>query len=415
MYQSYKVEGGSYYSSQNYWMKEQQEREWKREQERERERYRLEQEHKRREQEREQKRMEERQEKRKLDYQKLISILEEIDTVETIDLHYTWIGNKGIIILADALKVNSSITNINLSDTEMYHQGLLAIVDVLKINITTINLSGNKISKKGAIILADALKVNSSIENINLANTGIYHEGLLAIIDVLRINTRITTIDFSRNRISEECAIELAEAFKVNQTLLKILLEATYIEKQGIIELVSSFETSSSLLTLTFIGNFHKSLEEKEVTMVRLFTKNIENQNIELYSEKRALDLQKIILLPIELCSIITQYEGLPTGYTLPSDIEKFSVINNLKEISYDWSKNFETNLIGIIEENEHELNYGNDNSWWYSIKYITLGLTILTGLYIIYNNFFNNNCSLEIDPNDQLLIGDLMPIHEDL
>jgi hypothetical protein len=56
-----------------------------------------------------------------------------------------------------------------------------------------------------------------------------------------------------------------------------------------------------------------------------------------------------------------------------------------------------------------------NDNSWWYSIKYITLGLTILTGLYIIYNNFFNNNCSLEIDPNDQLLIGDLMPIHEDL
>jgi Ran GTPase-activating protein (RanGAP) involved in mRNA processing and transport len=71
------------------------------------------------------------------------------------------LGIDGAKALADALKVNSTITSINLSFNYVGDDGVKALGDALKVNsaITTINFSNNYVGVDGAKAFADALKV----------------------------------------------------------------------------------------------------------------------------------------------------------------------------------------------------------------------------------------------------------------
>jgi hypothetical protein len=56
------------------------------------------------------------------------------------------------VALADALKVNKSVTKINLEDNEIGAEGAAALTDALKVNksVTSINISCNRIGAEGA-------------------------------------------------------------------------------------------------------------------------------------------------------------------------------------------------------------------------------------------------------------------------
>jgi len=85
--------------------------------------------------------------------------------VKVIDLAYCDIGEAGAKQLADALKINKSITTIYLSINNIGDDGAKSLADALKINksITTIYLYGNNIGDEGAQSLADSLNTNTSI------------------------------------------------------------------------------------------------------------------------------------------------------------------------------------------------------------------------------------------------------------
>ena len=57
-----------------------------------------------------------------------------------------------------------------MQSNEIGPEGAIAIADALKINtsIKELNLWKNKIGPEGAIAIADALKINTSIEELNL-------------------------------------------------------------------------------------------------------------------------------------------------------------------------------------------------------------------------------------------------------
>ena len=60
--------------------------------------------------------------------------------------------------LAEALKVNSTVTHIQLRNNQIGDKGLVALANGLKTNITMLTLNNNQIGNKGAISLAEALK-----------------------------------------------------------------------------------------------------------------------------------------------------------------------------------------------------------------------------------------------------------------
>jgi hypothetical protein len=96
------------------------------------------------------------------------------------------------LALAEALKVNATITGINLRENEIGLEGALALAEALKVNatITDINLRENEIGPERALALADALQVNTSLTRLDLDDDGL-DESHIARVDALTArNTR---------------------------------------------------------------------------------------------------------------------------------------------------------------------------------------------------------------------------------
>ncbi|KAL0239384.1 hypothetical protein GEMRC1_009492 [Eukaryota sp. GEM-RC1] len=73
------------------------------------------------------------------------------------------------MLLIELLKVNTTVTNIDLNGIHVRTECVRALAEVLKVNttITSIDLSMNSVGDAGDRALAEALKVNS-IVNIRL-------------------------------------------------------------------------------------------------------------------------------------------------------------------------------------------------------------------------------------------------------
>ncbi|KAL0238607.1 hypothetical protein GEMRC1_013080 [Eukaryota sp. GEM-RC1] len=162
-------------------------------------------------------------------------------TVTRINLEFNSIGNEGAIALAEALKVNSTVTRINLEYNSIGKEGAIALAEALKVNstVTKFDLWRNSIGDEGAVALADALKVNSTVTEINLPDNSIGDEGAVALADALKVNSTVTEINLPDNSIGDEGAIALADALKVNSTVTKINLWCNSIRNEGSIECIS--------------------------------------------------------------------------------------------------------------------------------------------------------------------------------
>jgi len=131
-------------------------------------------------------------------------ILSAIDHgLEEIHISYRTMGDDDAIILANCLKVNSSITIIG-------SVGARALADALKIN-TTINefdFSGNTmVCDDGMQALADAFRVNSSLKTIGLARChDVSFVGWTTLAEALKINTIVTSLDMSAQSKSSPCS-----------------------------------------------------------------------------------------------------------------------------------------------------------------------------------------------------------------
>ena len=66
------------------------------------------------------------------------------------------------LLLRPKVKVNKTLTNLNLSDNGMSEAGATSIAEVIKFNktLTNLNLCSNGISNAGATSIAEAIKVN---------------------------------------------------------------------------------------------------------------------------------------------------------------------------------------------------------------------------------------------------------------
>ena len=98
--------------------------------------------------------------------------------------------------LADALKVNASLTTLYLYNNNFGDEGAASLADALKVNasLTVLNLYENNIGAEGAASLADALKVNASLTELHLDYNDIGAAGAASIAESLKVNTSLTKL-----------------------------------------------------------------------------------------------------------------------------------------------------------------------------------------------------------------------------
>ena len=131
----------------------------------------------------------------------------------------------GIGAIADALRINASLTDLNLESNQLGPEGGVALAEALRVNasLTVLNLYGNQLDAAGGSAIADALRVNASLMSLDLLNNSIGAKGGMAFADALRVNTSLTNLDIGYNEIGEAGGVAIADALRVNASLTKVL------------------------------------------------------------------------------------------------------------------------------------------------------------------------------------------------
>ncbi|KJE95257.1 hypothetical protein CAOG_05730 [Capsaspora owczarzaki ATCC 30864] len=177
-------------------------------------------------------------------------------TMTWLALWQNQIGEVGARALAETLKVNETVTKLDIWRNQIGDAGASAIAEALKVNTTVnmVDLGGNQISDIGASAIAEALKVNKTVTKLDLDENQIGSAGAQALAEAFKVNTTVTQVDLGENLIGDAGAQAIAELIKVNKTLAWLNLSWNCIGDVGIQAIADAreFHPSPTALRISF-------------------------------------------------------------------------------------------------------------------------------------------------------------------
>ena len=198
-------------------------------------------------------------------------------TLKSLYLNSTFgkIDPLGAEALSGALKVNSSLTNLDLRSSQIGASGAKVLSDALEVNttLTKLDLSGNNIGASGTQFLSKALKINASLTSLNLSCNKIGKQRQGGRPRPREIYMMPTLFEIGRGTLSEALEkldefstgmdetmddyglFSLSESLKTNATLTNLNLEDNEIDFIAAHYLAEIVKTKSTLTTLNLSRN----------------------------------------------------------------------------------------------------------------------------------------------------------------
>ena len=186
---------------------------------------------------------------------KYLTSLTKVNCFPHLKLTGNQLGYGEIVLISNGLKTNTILKRISVARCSISEKGCKAISDALMVNrsLQVLDLHGNPISA-GVVHIAESLKHNHSLLEINLSNCDISEKECEAIGEALMVNRSLQVLDLYDNPIS--AGVEhIAESLKHNHSLLEINLSRCDISEKGAKSLAISLKENNSLLTLILSGN----------------------------------------------------------------------------------------------------------------------------------------------------------------
>ena len=157
------------------------------------------------------------------------------DTFTGLDLMGKYIGVEGGLVVAGLIPVMGSLTSLNLYQNKLCGldndgrgtytaDGITAIADALRVNgsLTSLDVSKNRLGAEGAAALAPALAANGSLTSINLSennltNYGRDMTGITELAAALGVNGSLTELSIYGNQVGDEGVCAICEAIQSNK------------------------------------------------------------------------------------------------------------------------------------------------------------------------------------------------------
>ena len=143
-------------------------------------------------------------------------------TVLSVLFPNTLLGDAGVAMLADAMRGNSSITNLNLEQCGVGDAGVTALSQALaenkKVALTSLNLSHNLISELGSQSLAIYLEISQTLTRLDLGYSHLGSASAPFISQALR-HSHVTHLLLPGNDFQDEGAFKFASALTTNTNL----------------------------------------------------------------------------------------------------------------------------------------------------------------------------------------------------
>ena len=188
--------------------------------------------------------------------------------------------------LSGALKVNSSLTNLDLRSNRIGASGAQALSDALEINttLTKLDLSGNVIGATGARFLSKAIKINASLTALNLSDNKISTGELRQESRPRPYEIAMIPTFFNLGRCTLPEALKKLDEFSTG-------MDET-MEDYGLFSLSESLKTNTTLTNLNLESNSRGDsiapffLSEIVKTNATLTTLNLRNNSQNSFSSK---------------------------------------------------------------------------------------------------------------------------------
>jgi len=222
-------------------------------------------------------------------------------TQKVADFARQQLGLVDAILIASDLRVSTALTYLNLASSNLTYYGrdmtgVQAIAEALKFNtaLTDLNLYDNGLDAEAGKSLADALKVNTALTTLNLSKNELCGldmygrgqddaSGITALAEALQVNTALKNLSIAWNNISGEVAQQLAAVVLARKSLevlsevpIKELradqLTALELKSKGLgsteaIVLAELLQGSTALTNLNLYDNYN-SLERGEANVM---------------------------------------------------------------------------------------------------------------------------------------------------
>ena len=192
-------------------------------------------------------------------------------SVRELSLEQNMIGDAGAARLAEALKKNTALRKLNLERNQIADKGAVALARAedcrshAGFDLEELNLSQNRIADKGVAALAKMLKSNRlKLKKLLLRSQQhdddqplLTSKGASALADALKggANWDLEVLDLSCNPISDAGASKIAEALKTNYNLVHVNLQGCGITDKGAGALSLALKALAAPLEILELGS----------------------------------------------------------------------------------------------------------------------------------------------------------------
>eukprot|EP01133_Synstelium_polycarpum_P013408 gene13408-15792_t len=159
---------------------------------------------------------------------------------------------KGFMLFCEALRVNQSLTLLDISSNPMSTESVIAITDTLKTNrtLTLLDMSFNAIGVNGGLI-AEMLRYNTTLRSLFLIGNELDDDSVTEIAETLRTkNSSLVDISLSENDFGDDVGAELGCIFTQNKTLLGLDLSFNQLGDGTALALAESLAGNNTLTSL---------------------------------------------------------------------------------------------------------------------------------------------------------------------
>lgn len=169
----------------------------------------------------------------------LESLMRQYGGGDSLDLSRMRFTLEELLQIAADLKINNTLKSLSLGqvyDDWVGANFAAAIADALKGNrcLEDLDMSNNGLFPLGGNCIAEALRENTTLRRLNLSSTALADAGVAAIANALGPNSALITLELRRNHIHSEGAAALAMALNRKIALEKLDLCSNGIDLEGV-------------------------------------------------------------------------------------------------------------------------------------------------------------------------------------
>ena len=240
-----------------------------------------------------------------------------------------------ILPIAEAMQVNTSLTKLILPNLTLHHikQNGFALTEMLRLNksLTHLDLSMNIFSDSGACCIFEILQHNTILVNLRLSQTGITAadpDTAKSLTKMLQVNKTLTHLDLSGNEFLDSGACCIFEGLQHNSILVNLNLSKSGItatDPDTVWSLTKMLQVNKSLTHLDLSENAfldsgaHFIFENLEYN-TSLVSLNLSHTSIKIADPDTAMSFVKMLKmnkclthlnLSDNVCSHTIFFEGL--------------------------------------------------------------------------------------------------------